>query len=75
MYFQSTVDNVDLDDGTLMRRIPAIQPATGYLTYIDTASAWVGLAPGSNGQVLTMGASVPRWGSGAAAVLQVQVFS
>ena len=75
VYYQSTVKNVDMDDGTLMRRIAAIQPATGYMTYINTASAWVGLAPGSNGQVLTMGASLPQWGSGAASVLQVQVFS
>ena len=39
--------------------------ATGEMPYASAANTWSRLSPGSNGQVLTMGASVPGWQGGA----------
>jgi hypothetical protein len=40
-----------------------IGSTTGNILYRSSGSGWQVLAPGSNGQVLTMGASTPAWGS------------
>lgn len=40
-----------------------IGSTTGNLLYRSSGSGWVVLAPGTNGQVLTQGASTPSWSS------------
>lgn len=54
--------------GTPVATIPStvldvIGSTTGNILYRSSGSGWQVLAPGSNGQVLTMGASTPAWGS------------
>lgn len=43
--------------------LDVIGSTTGNILYRSSGSGWQVLAPGSNGQVLTMGASTPAWGS------------
>lgn len=40
-----------------------IGSATGNILYRTSGSGWAVLAPGTNGQVLTQGASTPAWGN------------
>lgn len=43
--------------------LDVIGSTTGNILYRSSGSGWQVLAPGTNGQVLTMGASTPAWGS------------
>ena len=76
VYYNSTRTQIELDDGTNIRRIPTLASLlAGSLIYATDASTYAVLGIGSEGQSLTVTGGVPVWGAGGANILQVQVFS
>ena len=76
VWYNTTRDQVEADDGTNIRRVPTMASLlAGSLIYATDASTYAVLGIGSEGQSLTVTGGVPVWGAGGANILQVQVFS
>lgn len=71
-YYHTTEDNLHIDDGTNIRRVPAIFPLqTGDIIYasgtVAGATTYSRLGIGAVDQVLTVAAGLPSWAAAAAA--------
>jgi hypothetical protein len=62
IYYQTTTDQVNVDDGTNMRVVPTIASvARGDTIYASAASTWARLAIGTSGKAIISDGTDPAW--------------